>query len=167
MHPFNYCKIITPPSLSQPGSAMKNRVYGLALIQTLIFEYNYYFWLKAIVVSTIIHVTMIIIIINNFGATNEVHCDLNFLFISFLYFLLLFKEARKGFWLQARATCSRHSKLHTSNDFLMKVIKKKRCAKLRKPEVNLARNISLYLKRLLGDLSWYFTYQQHSARAFK
>ena len=32
-----------------------------------------------------------------------------------------FKEARKGFWLHARATCSRHSKLHASNDFLMTV----------------------------------------------
>ena len=32
-----------------------------------------------------------------------------------------FKEARKGFWLHACATCSRHSKLHASNDFLMKV----------------------------------------------
>ena len=31
------------------------------------------------------------------------------------------KEGRKGFWLYARAACSRHSKLHASNDFLMKV----------------------------------------------
>ena len=31
------------------------------------------------------------------------------------------KEARKGFWLHARVTCSCHSKLHASNDFLMKV----------------------------------------------
>ena len=33
----------------------------------------------------------------------------------------LIKEAQKGFWLHARSTCSRHLKLHASNDFLMKV----------------------------------------------
>ena len=33
----------------------------------------------------------------------------------------ILKEVRKGFWLHTRAACSGHSKLHVSNDFLMKV----------------------------------------------
>ena len=59
------------------------------------------------------------------------------------------KEARKGFWLHARTASSRHSILHASNDFLIQVRRaqltgnKKGCRKLRKPEVNLARNIPL------------------------
>ena len=38
-----------------------------------------------------------------------------------IFWLISLKEARKGFWLPARATCCRHSKLHASNDFRMKV----------------------------------------------